>query len=87
MEKLFADKPPKLGEVSQVRHTKNLAGQIKNEMESHPVGLRDVEPPKPMIIVGSKGAGKTTFINYLFKLSFSETFLKFPGRDKVKRHF
>jgi len=76
IEKLFADKPPKLAEVSQVRNTKNLAGQIKKELEIHPIGLKDIEPPRPIIIVGSKGAGKTTFINYLFKLSFSTDFLK-----------
>lgn len=76
IEKLFGDRPPRLTEVSQVRNTKNLAGQIKQELEKHPIGLRDIEPPRPIIIVGSKGAGKTTFINFLFKLSFSADFLK-----------
>lgn len=66
IEKLFADKPPKLEEVIQVRNTHNLSKQIQSEIESHPI-KKDIDAPRPIIIVGSKGAGKTTFINYLFK--------------------
>ena len=36
-------------------------------------------PPKPVIIVGSKGAGKTTFINFLFKNKLpNDTINRYP---------
>jgi GTPase SAR1 family protein len=76
IEKLFSDRPPELAEIIPARNTKNIATQIEGEIKTHPISLKDVDPPKPIIIVGSKGAGKTTFINYLFKLSFSEEFLE-----------
>jgi GTPase SAR1 family protein len=76
IERLFDDRPPKLGEVKPVKNTKNLAKQIEQELTNYQIGLQNVPPPKPIIIIGSKGAGKTTFINYLFKLSFSAEFLK-----------
>lgn len=71
IEKLFADKPPKLEEVVQVRNTQNLSEQIQTEIEQYPI-KKDIDAPRPIIIVGSKGAGKTTFINYLFKNSLNE---------------
>ncbi|MCY1636708.1 AAA family ATPase [Marinifilum sp. D737] len=70
IEKLFADKPPKLEEIVQVRNTKNLSEQIQTEIDEYPI-KKDIDAPKPIIIVGSKGAGKTTFINYLFKNNFN----------------
>ena len=76
IEKLFADKPPILAEVSPIRNTKNLASVIKEEMNKDNISSKNMDAPKPIVIVGSKGAGKTTFINYLFKLSFDENFLK-----------
>lgn len=76
IEKLFADKPPVLAEVIPIRNTKNLASSIKSEIGGDIVSLKTISPPKPIIIVGSKGAGKTTFINYLFKVSFDVEFLK-----------
>ncbi len=75
IEKLFADRPPELAEVIPARNTKSIAKQIQTEMKGHSVLYQDSEAPKPIIIVGSKGAGKTTFINYLFKASFSDAFL------------
>ncbi len=76
IEKLFGDKPPKLSEVSGARNTESLVNQITEEFESQPIGLRDTEPPKPILIIGSKGAGKTTFINYLFKSAIDNKILK-----------
>ncbi|MBK8655209.1 MAG: hypothetical protein IPN20_15185 [Haliscomenobacter sp.] len=76
IEKLFADKPPELTEVIPARNTKNIAKQIEDEINNHGLNVKGNEAPKPIIIVGSKGAGKTTFINYLFKLSFSDNFLE-----------
>ena len=72
IEKLFADKPPKLEEVVQVRNTQNLSEQIQKELEDYPI-KKDIDAPRPIIIVGSKGAGKTTFINYLFKNNFDDS--------------
>jgi GTPase SAR1 family protein len=75
IEKLFADKPPKLEEVIQARNTQNISIQIQSEIEEYPVG-KDIDAPHPIIIVGSKGAGKTTFINYLFKTNLNDTIQK-----------
>ena len=63
IEKLFADNPPKLERVLPVQNTKNTATQIKKEIVADDF---NETPPNPIVIIGSKGAGKTTFINYLF---------------------
>lgn len=76
IERLFADLPPKIEEIIPIRNTKNLANKIAKEIENHPIKHKEIEPPKPIIIVGSKGAGKTTFINYLFKYQISNEFKK-----------
>ena len=76
IERLFGDKPPELAEVVKARNTGNIFKQIKDEIESAPIGLNKADPPKPIIIVGTKGAGKTTFINYLFKSVIEESFFK-----------
>jgi len=76
IEKLFGDKPPPLSEVVKARNTQNIFNQIRDEIESAPIGLNKADPPKPIIIVGTKGAGKTTFINYLFKSVIEESFFK-----------
>jgi GTPase SAR1 family protein len=75
IEKLFADKPPKLEEVIQARNTHHISDQIQKEIGDFPVS-KAVNAPRPIIIVGSKGAGKSTFINYLFKNSLLETIHK-----------
>jgi len=76
IEKLFADKPPKLSEVSGARNTESLVNQISEELKKQPIGHKSTEPPKPILIIGSKGAGKTTFINYLFKSAIGNEILK-----------
>lgn len=76
IEKLFADKPPNLSEVSGARNTQSIVNQISEEFKNQPIGLRDTEPPRPILIIGSKGAGKTTFINYLFKSAIDNNVLK-----------
>lgn len=76
IEKLFGDKPPKLSEVSGARNTESLVNQISDEFKNQPIGHRDTEPPKPILIIGSKGSGKTTFINYLFKSAIDKNTLK-----------
>jgi len=74
LNRLFEDNPPELGEVSKAKNLDSLITQIENEIKV-PVIAKQV-PPKPIIIVGSKGAGKTTFINYLFKNKLNGNTLK-----------
>lgn len=76
IEKLFGDKPPNFSEVSGARNTESLVKQISEEIDSQVIGLKNTEPPKPILIIGSKGAGKTTFINYLFKSAIDNKILK-----------
>ena len=65
IEKLFADTPPPIDNMAKARNTESIINQIKQELGTD--GLKfNQTPPNPIIIVGSKGAGKTTFINYLF---------------------
>lgn len=66
IDKLFADLPPKVEKMVQARNTASIISQIKDEIEDDNLKFNQ-NPPNPIIIVGSKGAGKTTFINYLFK--------------------
>lgn len=63
---LFSDTPPFLSEVVGAQNHDSISQQINAEITSSNVSLK-MAPPKPVIIVGSKGAGKTTFINFLFK--------------------
>ena len=67
IEKLFADTPPRLKNIAIVpaQNTKSIVKQIKKEIIDDNLKF-DNNPPNPIIIIGSKGAGKTTFINYLF---------------------
>ncbi|NOW95497.1 P-loop NTPase fold protein [Mucilaginibacter sp. SG564] len=65
IQKLFSDTAPKLAEVVPAQNFSSLSGQIKNEL-NQVASIRHA-PPKPIIIIGSKGSGKTTFLNYLFK--------------------
>jgi len=67
IERLFEDNAPSYGEVNPTKNTNNLISEITNELDSHSISIKEAIPPKPIIIVGSKGAGKSTFINYLFK--------------------
>lgn len=69
IEKLFADTPPSIESIVKARNTESIVSQIKDEFNSDNIKF-NVTPPNPIIIVGSKGAGKTTFINYLFSKKF-----------------
>jgi len=68
IEKLIDDRPPELEEVIPVRNTDNTISYIKEKINENQVA-KENPPPDPIIIIGSKGAGKTTFINYLFHIS------------------
>ncbi|MEO8069053.1 MAG: P-loop NTPase fold protein [Flavobacteriales bacterium] len=73
IDKLFADVPPSLTAIVPARHTSSLNKQISYEIKQDEKIARDTLPPKPIIAIGSKGSGKTTFINHLFKFKFTET--------------
>lgn len=68
IEKLFADLPPKLEHIVPAQNTDSIVKQIKKEIITDNLKFNQ-NPPNPIVIIGSKGAGKTTFINYLFSNS------------------
>jgi GTPase SAR1 family protein len=72
IERLFDDSYPELTEVLHIRDTNKISQQISNELSTFPSTDSEHEAPKPIVIIGAKGAGKTTFINYLFKDNLEE---------------
>ena len=66
IDRLFADKAPQLSNIVKAVNSKNIRKQINDEIISDNINIKNLIPPKPIIIVGSKGAGKSTFINHLF---------------------
>lgn len=59
---IFEDNPPKFdSRIAKVRNTENTQRQIEQ-------GLLGTEP---IVLIGSKGCGKTTFIRYLFDVVLS----------------
>lgn len=64
---LFCDNAPNLGEVIKARNADSVRSQINNEIDSFPVQSTMSPTPKPIIIIGSRGAGKTTFLKFLLK--------------------
>jgi len=76
IERLFSDLPPQLEKVVKARNTNNIANQIEEEITKSEISIRDITPPNPIIIVGAKGAGKTTFINHLLKQRFNNSLIK-----------
>lgn len=61
---LFYDNPPSFdGRISKVRNTENTQEEIKGKILEV-----NTTTPAPIIIIGSKGAGKTTFIKYFFEI-------------------
>lgn len=66
IEKLFSDQPPSISGVLPVTNIINIQKQIGNELKSDDIDTRK-SIPKPIVIIGSKGSGKSTFINHLFE--------------------
>lgn len=66
IERLFADHTPQLNEVFSPK-TDSTFSQLKDSLINNHVSI-NVAPPKPIILIGTRGAGKTTFINYFFKV-------------------
>ena len=76
IERLFSDVAPSLSNVIPAINTRNIKKQISSEINEDEINLSNQTPPKPIIIIGSKGAGKSTFINHLFKYQTKENELK-----------
>lgn len=78
IERLFADKAPLMANVVKAVNTNSILQQITVEICDDEINIKNPTPPKPIIIIGTKGAGKTTFINHLFRTKddeFSENHL------------
>ena len=76
---LFSDNPPKLSNVVKARNYDSVTEQIKGEIAEEKIVTPKSPTPKPIIIIGSRGAGKTTFINFLFRHNVEGTVLnRFP---------
>jgi hypothetical protein len=72
MSVLFEDSPPKFDErISKVKNTKSTQDIIRDNL----VQAKSILPD-PIILIGGKGAGKTTFINYFFKINLEEKIKK-----------
>lgn len=72
---IFSDDPPKFSEVKKVSNYPHVKQQITDEVMNYPAEKRQSPTPKPIIIIGSRGAGKTTFIHSLFIDNQSDTSL------------
>lgn len=72
IERLFSDVAPKLSNVVPAINTRNIQKQISEEINIDNINSNNLTPPKPIVIIGSKGAGKSTFINHLFKFQTKE---------------
>lgn len=72
IERLFEDKAPQISNVVKAVNTKNIVNQISTEINNDEISIKNATPPKPIIIIGTKGAGKTTFINHLFRTKDEE---------------
>lgn len=69
---LFTDEPPKFDRrILPVKNTKHTQDQILKE-----INATTSITPEPVIIIGSKGAGKTTFIKYFIEVELD---------DKIKK--
>ena len=76
---LFSDDPPRLTKVIKARNYDSITTQIKDEITKEKKVTQKTSTPKPIIIIGSRGAGKTTFINFLFRHNVDGTILnQFP---------
>lgn len=60
---LFADEVPQLEGVVRARNISSINSQIEKEISQYPATTSISLTPKPIIIIGSRGAGKTTFLN------------------------
>ncbi|RKX64809.1 hypothetical protein DRP44_07670, partial [candidate division TA06 bacterium] len=69
---LFEDEPPSFdSRIKPVKNTKHTQGQITDEIQK-PLG----SIPEPVIIIGSKGSGKTTFIKYFTEITLDKKIIQ-----------
>jgi GTPase SAR1 family protein len=69
---LFQDEPPHFdSRILPVKNTEHTQQQISKEIQD----VSDITP-EPVIIIGSKGAGKTTFIRHFIEVELAEKFKK-----------
>lgn len=69
MSLMFQDSPPKFDEkVYGVRNTLNTQEAIEEKLIDGFYAL-----PNPIVLIGGKGAGKTTFIKYFFNISIKDS--------------
>lgn len=71
IQRLFADHTPKISGVATPK-TDSAFTQIQSDIVDFPKSGKNINPPKPIILIGTKGAGKTTFIHYFFKVHLQE---------------
>lgn len=65
---IFSDDPPDFdGRIAKVQNTKNTQRQIKEDL------LNLQLSPSPIVVIGSAGCGKTTFIRNFFQVELSES--------------
>ncbi|NVK52509.1 MAG: hypothetical protein HWD85_06205 [Flavobacteriaceae bacterium] len=91
MKLMFSDSPPKFDErISKVRNTVNTQKAIEETMLADSTIL-----PNPIILIGGKGVGKTSFIKYFYNVSLNEKtkkkipivyidFIKYNSIDLIK---
>jgi len=72
IERLFIDDAPEINNLIPIVNSNNLANTIVEEIISTDITIKNNYPPNPIILIGSKGAGKTTFINHLFKYKIDQ---------------
>ncbi len=66
LDMLFPDNPPNFDDkIERLRNTANTRDKIKEKIVNDSVS-------NPIIIIGSKGAGKTTFIKYFVEITLQE---------------
>jgi len=63
---LFLDLPPAFdSKISKAKQTEHVTKNIKED-------IAGTNTPSPIILIGGKGAGKTTFIRYFFKIVLND---------------
>lgn len=72
IDMLFEDSPPALSNIVPAKHTSSIRSQISYEIRQDERLTKSYPPPKPIVAIGSRGAGKTTFINHLFRYKFAQ---------------
>lgn len=73
LTRIFGDDAPKYKEVIPAKNHSSVKQKIEEEISDYTLKSKTYTTPHPIIIIGSKGVGKTTFINYLFKYDIKDS--------------